>query len=217
VAAPLTTRPENAEVPGPVQGSVRAKTKSPSQTCDGLAATTPCGAFIRGRGCRGCAWEEPSQLIPGAVLSRAAIRHDRDELAGRQFDDVPTPTDAFGLMHPTGTTQLRRLAERASFQDLCISDHNHPWNDAEGQSPLVWTVIGALAEAVPSMRVTTADTCPTIRIHPAVIAQAAATAAVLLNGRFAFGVDSGEALNEHILGKWPPAPYAWRCPRRRSD
>jgi G6PDH family F420-dependent oxidoreductase len=99
-----------------------------------------------------------------------------------------------------------RAAERAGFQDLCISDHYHPWNDQQGQSPFVWLVIGALAEAVPSMRVTTAVTCPTVRIHPAVIAQAAASAAVLLNGRFSFGVGSGEALNEHILGgPWPPA------------
>jgi G6PDH family F420-dependent oxidoreductase len=107
---------------------------------------------------------------------------------------------------PRQLVEQARTAERAGFQNLCISDHYHPWNDAEGQSPFVWTVIGALAEAVPSMWVTTGVTCPTIRIHPAVIAQATATAAVLLNGRFAFGVGSGEALNEHILGKWPPAP-----------
>ena len=67
------------------------------------------------------------------------------------------------------------------------------------------------------MKVTTAVTCPTVRIHPAVIAQAAATAAVLLEGRFALGVGSGEALNEHILGdRWPRPTSAWRCSRRPS-
>ena len=70
----------------------------------------------------------------------------------------------------------------------------------------MWSVIGALATAVPGMHVTTAVTCPTVRIHPAIIAQAAATSAVLLEGRFALGVGTGEALNEHILGDgWPEA------------
>jgi len=96
-----------------------------------------------------------------------------------------------------------RAAERAGFERLWISDHFHPWNDEQGQSPFVWSVIGALSEAV-SIPVTTAVTCPTVRIHPAVIAQAAATAAVQLEGRFVLGVGSGEALNEHILADpWP--------------
>ena len=99
-----------------------------------------------------------------------------------------------------------RQAEEAGFHALWISDHFHPWIDAQGQSPFVWGVIGALAEAVPGMPVTTAVTCPTVRVHPAVVAQAAATSAVLLGGRFGFGVGSGEALNEHILGdRWPEA------------
>ncbi len=97
-------------------------------------------------------------------------------------------------------------AEQAGFEGLWISDHFHPWNDAQGHSPFVWSVIGALAQATERMHVTTAVTCPTIRIHPAIIAQAAATSAVLLEGRFALGVGSGEALNEHILGDhWPEA------------
>jgi G6PDH family F420-dependent oxidoreductase len=98
-----------------------------------------------------------------------------------------------------------RAAERAGFERLWISDHYHPWNDEQGQSPFVWSVIGALSEAV-SLPVTTAVTCPTMRLHPAVIAQAAATSAVQLNGRFVLGVGTGEALNEHILGDaWPSA------------
>ncbi|MGH2835351.1 MAG: TIGR03557 family F420-dependent LLM class oxidoreductase [Solirubrobacteraceae bacterium] len=98
-------------------------------------------------------------------------------------------------------------AQQAGFQDLWISDHFHPWNDEQGHSSFVWSTIGAVAQAAPGMGVTTAVTCPTVRIHPAVIAQAAATAALLLDGRFALGVGTGEALNEHILGdRWPSAP-----------
>jgi len=94
-------------------------------------------------------------------------------------------------------------AERAGFDALWISDHYHPWNDEQGQSPFVWSVIGALSQAC-SLPVTTAVTCPTVRIHPAVVAQAAATSATMLGGRFTLGVGTGEALNEHILGgPWP--------------
>jgi G6PDH family F420-dependent oxidoreductase len=97
-------------------------------------------------------------------------------------------------------------AQDAGFRDLWISDHYHPWNDAQGHSPFVWSTIGAIASAAPGMGVTTAVTCPTMRTHPAVIAHAAATSAVLLDGRFRLGVGSGEALNEHILGdRWPGA------------
>jgi G6PDH family F420-dependent oxidoreductase len=97
-------------------------------------------------------------------------------------------------------------AERAGFDGLWISDHFHPWNDEQGHSPFVWSVIGAIAHATENMKVTTAVTCPTIRIHPAIIAQAAATSAVMLDGRFCLGLGSGEALNEHILGdRWPEA------------
>ncbi|CAN5451314.1 MAG: TIGR03557 family F420-dependent LLM class oxidoreductase [Nocardioidaceae bacterium] len=96
-----------------------------------------------------------------------------------------------------------RLAEEAGFDGLWISDHFHPWNDEQGQSPFVWSVIGALSQ-VTSLPVTTAVTCPTVRTHPAIIAQAAATSAAMLGGRFVLGVGTGEALNEHILGDvWP--------------
>ncbi len=97
-------------------------------------------------------------------------------------------------------------AQQAGFEGLWISDHYHPWNDEQGHSPFVWSTIGAIAQATEEMKVTTAVTCPTIRIHPAIIAQAAATSAVLLEGRFCLGLGSGEALNEHILGdRWPGA------------
>jgi G6PDH family F420-dependent oxidoreductase len=107
---------------------------------------------------------------------------------------------------PAQLLHQARLAEGAGFQDLWISDHYHPWTEAQGESPFVWSMIGALSQTTERMAVTTAVTCPTLRIHPAVIAQAAATSATLLPGRFRFGVGTGEALNEHILGDpWPAA------------
>jgi G6PDH family F420-dependent oxidoreductase len=107
---------------------------------------------------------------------------------------------------PKELVEQARLAERAGFHGLWISDHYHPWIDAQGHSPFVWSTIGAIAQATGRMLVTTAVTCPTVRIHPAIIAQAAATSAVLLDGRFALGVGTGEALNEHVLGDpWPTA------------
>jgi G6PDH family F420-dependent oxidoreductase len=104
---------------------------------------------------------------------------------------------------PQQLVEQARLAEEAGFEALWISDHFHPWNDEQGQSPFVWSVIGGIAQ-VCRLPVTTAVTCPTIRLHPAVVAQAAATAAVMLDGRFNLGVGTGEALNEHVLGdRWP--------------
>jgi G6PDH family F420-dependent oxidoreductase len=96
-----------------------------------------------------------------------------------------------------------RLAEDHGFESLWISDHFHPWNDEQGESPFVWSVIGAVSQ-VTSLPVTTAVTCPTTRIHPGLVAQAAATAAALLPGGFRLGVGTGEALNEHVFGeRWP--------------
>jgi G6PDH family F420-dependent oxidoreductase len=96
-------------------------------------------------------------------------------------------------------------AERAGFSEVWISDHFHPWIDRQGHSPFVWAVLGAIARET-DLTITTAVTCPTVRIHPAVIAQAAATVAVMSKGRFRLGVGSGENLNEHVLGDpWPEA------------
>src|SRR3954454_15574122 len=107
---------------------------------------------------------------------------------------------------PRELVDLAVRAERAGFSGLWISDHFHPWNDEQGHSPFVWSVIGALSLATSDMRVTTAVTCPTMRIHPAIVAQAAATCSVMLGDRFALGLGTGEALNEHILGdRWPEA------------
>jgi coenzyme F420-dependent glucose-6-phosphate dehydrogenase len=107
---------------------------------------------------------------------------------------------------PRDLVRNARLAEEAGFEFALISDHFHPWIDRQGQSPFVWAVIGAIAQATEGLRLGTGVTCPTIRTHPAIIAQAAATAAVLMPGRFFLGVGTGENLNEHVLGDhWPPA------------
>ncbi len=96
-------------------------------------------------------------------------------------------------------------AEEAGFSFALISDHFHPWIDQQGQSPFVWAVIGGIAQRTERLRLGTGVTCPLIRIHPAIIAQAAATAGAMMNGRFFLGVGTGENLNEHILGDhWPP-------------
>ncbi len=106
---------------------------------------------------------------------------------------------------PDELLRQARLAEDAGFEALWISDHFHPWNDDQGNSPFVWSVIGALSQ-VTSLPITTAVTCPTTRTHPGVVAHAAATVAVQCRGRFVLGVGSGEALNEHVFGdRWPPA------------
>jgi G6PDH family F420-dependent oxidoreductase len=95
-------------------------------------------------------------------------------------------------------------AEEAGFTFALVSDHFHPWTDRQGHSPFVWSVIGAIAQATERIRLGTGVTCPTMRIHPAIIAQAAATSALLMPDRFFLGVGTGENLNEHVLGlRWP--------------
>jgi len=107
---------------------------------------------------------------------------------------------------PADLVRWARLAEEHGFEYGLISDHFHPWIDAQGESPFVWTTIGAILQATERFRIGTGVTCPLIRIHPAIVAQAAATCAALAPGRFFLGVGSGENLNEHVLGdRWPGA------------
>jgi coenzyme F420-dependent glucose-6-phosphate dehydrogenase len=106
---------------------------------------------------------------------------------------------------PQALVRNARQAEEAGFEFALISDHFHPWIDKQGESAFVWSVIGAIAQATDRIRLGTGVTCPTIRMHPAIVAHASATAAVQLEGRFFLGVGTGENLNEHVLGdRWPP-------------
>ncbi|MDQ6675137.1 MAG: TIGR03557 family F420-dependent LLM class oxidoreductase [Chloroflexota bacterium] len=108
---------------------------------------------------------------------------------------------------PTDLVRYAQCAEQVGFEFALISDHFHPWIDRQGQSPFVWTVIGAIAQATSRLKLGTGVTCPTVRYHPAIVAQAAATSAAMMPGRFFLGVGSGENLNEHIVGQgWPSAP-----------
>jgi coenzyme F420-dependent glucose-6-phosphate dehydrogenase len=107
---------------------------------------------------------------------------------------------------PLDLVRDAKRAEDAGFEFAMVSDHFHPWTGAQGHSPFVWAVIGGIAATTERIRLGTGVTCPTIRIHPVVLAQAAATAAAMLKGRFFFGLGSGENLNEHVTGARWPAP-----------
>src|SRR4051812_27884979 len=110
-------------------------------------------------------------------------------------------------LDPVSMVRWARRAEEAGFDFVSVSDHFHPWTRAQGQSPFVWGVLGALAAVTERVEVATCVTCPTVRVHPAIVAQAAATAQVQLEGRFVFGVGTGERPNQTILRHpWPPAP-----------
>src|SRR5204862_6803776 len=102
--------------------------------------------------------------------------------------------------------RFARRAEEVGFSFALVSDHYHPWTDRQGHSPFVWSVIGGVAGATERLRLGTGVTCPLIRIHPAIVAQAAATSEAMMPGRFFLGVGTGENLNEHVLGDRWPAP-----------
>jgi len=105
---------------------------------------------------------------------------------------------------PSDLVRHAGLAEDAGFGFAMISDHYHPWIDKQGNAPFVWSVLGGIAASTSRIPVGTGVTCPTIRIHPAIIAQAAATTAAMMPGRFWLGVGTGENLNEHVVGgEWP--------------
>jgi coenzyme F420-dependent glucose-6-phosphate dehydrogenase len=112
---------------------------------------------------------------------------------------------------PSDLLLYGRVAEEAGFAFLTISDHFHPWTSTQGQSPLVWSVLGGLAVKTERVPVMTSVTCPTMRMHPAIVAQAAATTAALLPERFILGLGTGENLNEHVTG------HVWPHPQERLD
>src|SRR5262245_1218011 len=101
---------------------------------------------------------------------------------------------------PKDLVRNARRAEEAGFDFAAISDHFSPWLEEQGHSPLVWPVLGAIAQATTRLGLMTAVTCPTMRYHPAIVAQAAATLGLLSDNRFTLGLGSGECLNEHVVG-----------------
>lgn len=108
---------------------------------------------------------------------------------------------------PKALVENAALAEKAGFDFVSISDHYHPWLQAQGHAPFAWSVLGAIAHATSRIGIATGLTCPILRYHPAIIAQAAATVAVMSDGRFTLAVGAGERLNEHVTGaRWPSIP-----------
>jgi G6PDH family F420-dependent oxidoreductase len=105
---------------------------------------------------------------------------------------------------PADLVRNAARAEEAGFDFAAISDHFSPWLDEQGHSPLAWSVLGAIAQATEHIGLMTAVTCPIMRYHPAIIAQGAATLALLSDDRFTLGLGAGERLNEHVIGEgWP--------------
>jgi G6PDH family F420-dependent oxidoreductase len=146
--------------------------------------------------------EQEARVTSQPRLPIQAASHNHEELTMVELgyklsSEEHTPADLIAQAH---------RAEEAGFSFAMISDHYHPWIDAQGQSPFVWSVIGGISQVTRRLSVVTGVTCPTVRVHPAIVAQAAATVACLLPGRFMLGVGTGENLNEHILGgRWPAA------------
>lgn len=95
-------------------------------------------------------------------------------------------------------------AERAGFDFVEISDHFHPWLPEHEHSSFAWAVLATIAAKTETLRIATGVTCPSVRYHPAIIAQAAATLQILSDGRFTLGIGAGERLSERIVGQgWP--------------
>lgn len=111
------------------------------------------------------------------------------------------------MTEQSGPRELVRYAQQAEqigFDFEVSSDHYSPWLTSQGHSPYAWSVLGAVAQATERVELMTYVTCPTMRYHPAVVAQKAATLQLLADGRFTLGVGAGESLNEHVVGQgWP--------------
>ena len=111
------------------------------------------------------------------------------------------------MTEQSGPRELVRYAvaaEELGFDFEVMSDHYSPWLTEQGHAPYAWTMLGAVAQATSRVGLMTYVTCPTLRYHPAVVAQKAATLQILAEGRFTLGLGSGENLNEHVVGEgWP--------------
>ena len=151
---------------------------------------------------------EASAFAP--LIASLLPRERRRDEAPRASPDAPGQPVRLGYKlsseerGPRELVRLAGMAEEHGFSFALISDHFHPWTDRQGQSPFVWSVIGGIAQVTRRLELGTAVTCPTVRIHPALVAQAAATCALMMDGRFFLGLGTGENLNEHIVGQgWP--------------
>ena len=119
---------------------------------------------------------------------------------------------------PLELVDYAKRAEDMGFGFAFISDHFHPWTTRQGHSPFVWSVIGGIARATGKLALATGVTCPLIRMHPAIVAQAAATSACMMPGRFMLGLGTGENLNEHITGaRWPVSTERLRMLKEAID
>ncbi|WP_395332053.1 TIGR03557 family F420-dependent LLM class oxidoreductase [Novosphingobium sp. BL-8H] len=108
---------------------------------------------------------------------------------------------------PKSLVENAIAAEAAGFDFVSISDHYHPWLFDQGHASFAWSVLGAIAHGTSRVGITTGLTCPIIRYHPAIIAQASATIAVMSDNRFSLAIGAGERLNEHVTGEhWPSIP-----------
>ena len=106
---------------------------------------------------------------------------------------------------PRSLIEQATKAEDAGFDFLVISDHYHPWLNEQHHAGFAWSILGAVAQATSHIELATMVTCPIIRYHPVIVAQAAATVGVISEGRFTLGLGAGENLNEHVVGRdWPP-------------
>ncbi|NAZ82243.1 TIGR03557 family F420-dependent LLM class oxidoreductase [Kineococcus sp. R8] len=110
-------------------------------------------------------------------------------------------TEAFG---PKEIIRQALAAEEAGYDFVEMSDHFHPWLDVQGHSGFTWNLLSAIAAKTERIGLVTGVTCPSVRYHPAIIAQAAATLAIISDGRFTLGVGAGERLNEHVVGRGFP-------------
>ena len=111
-------------------------------------------------------------------------------------------SEAFG---PRELIRQAVRAEEAGFDFVEMSDHYHPWLEAQGHSCFTWSALGAIAARTTTLGLATGVTCPSVRYHPAIVAQAAATMALISDGRFTLGVGAGERLNEHVIGQGFPS------------
>src|SRR4029453_17388960 len=192
----------SSKPPTPSTANRRPPTRSPSRSSPTSCRRRFAALLSRRRGRTSST--SSAGTAPGASMTANAFR---TPLPGRPPDMTDFGYALSSEEHgPRKLIDYARKAEETGFEFALISDHFHPWTDAQGQSPFVWSVVGGISQATSRLRLGTGVTCPLIRIHPAIIAHAAATAGEMMQGRFFLGVGSGENLNEHVVGEVWPAP-----------